>query len=91
LNKIEEALNVFEGEKVIVQGHTDSQGSDESNIALSRERAKNVKNYITDMMDVEFESIKAVGYGESQPLANNEHAAGRAKNRRIDIVISSAK
>lgn len=87
LENIKKALTVFDNEMIVIQGHTDSQGTDDFNIKLSKERAMNVEKYIINNTNVEQIKIKSVGFGESQPLANNEHVEGRAKNRRIDIVI----
>jgi outer membrane protein OmpA-like peptidoglycan-associated protein len=70
-----------------VEGHTDSYGSDASNLNLSQERADAVKAYLLANMSMDPSRIEAIGYGESKPIANNETAEGRAKNRRIEIVI----
>ena len=70
-----------------IAGHTDSQGNDQRNQALSERRASAVRQYLIANMAIPEVQISAVGYGESQPLASNESREGRAKNRRIDVRI----
>jgi outer membrane protein OmpA-like peptidoglycan-associated protein len=85
--KVQKAIAVFPDAKLVVEGHTDSFGSDASNLALSQKRAESVRQYLIANMNVVSSNITAVGYGESNPVANNETPEGRKKNRRIDIVI----
>ena len=87
LTKVQNAINTFPDCKISVEGHTDSHGSDVLNLSLSQERADAVMAYLVANMSIDSSRIEAVGYGESNPIANNETAEGRAKNRRIDIVI----
>ncbi len=68
-------------------GYADSYGGDESNQALSQERAESVQQYMINAMRIPSYRLIATGYGETNPVANNETEAGRARNRRIDIVI----
>jgi outer membrane protein OmpA-like peptidoglycan-associated protein len=89
LSKVQNAINIFPGSEITVEGHTDSFGGDEVNLRLSQERAEAVRQYLlANMRNLSADQVKAVGYGESKPIANNETAEGRAKNRRIDIVIT---
>lgn len=69
-----------------IGGHTDSRGSDDFNLRLSQERASAVMTYLIDH-GIESNRLKAVGYGESNPIADNESAEGLAKNRRIEFNI----
>jgi len=87
LAKVEKAIDVFPQSELVVEGHTDSYGGDESNQRLSQDRAESVKQYMINAMRIPSYRLIAIGYGETNPVANNETAAGRAKNRRIDIVI----
>jgi OOP family OmpA-OmpF porin len=87
LTKVQNAIKVFPECTVIVEGHTDSFGSDELNYGLSQQRSDAVKQYIIANMGIEEPKISSIGYGENRPIANNETTQGRAKNRRIDIVI----
>ena len=76
----------------IAVGHTDSVGSDAYNQALSLARAESVKAYLVSQ-GIPAARIKTEGKGESQPVADNATAEGRAKNRRveIDVVVAPAK
>src|SRR5436189_160774 len=69
---------------ISVEGHTDSIGSASYNKALSRRRAGSVSNYLEDL-GVRSSRIETVGYGESDPRATNDTAAGRQLNRRVEI------
>jgi outer membrane protein OmpA-like peptidoglycan-associated protein len=75
--------------KIIVEGHTDATGSPEKNQQLSMQRAEAVrKSLISD--GVPADRVQAVGYGETRPVADNASPAGRATNRRVEIVVQSA-
>ena len=87
LEKVREALDVFPGSQAVIEGHTDSFGSDELNMALSRQRAEAVSGYLTDELGIDAFRLSAVGYGETRPIASNETPQGRERNRRIDIRI----
>jgi OOP family OmpA-OmpF porin len=87
LTKIQQAIKLFPDAKLTITGHTDSYGSDATNLTLSRDRSESVKNYLLENMNVDPAKIEAVGYGESKPIATNETEEGRARNRRIEIVI----
>jgi len=87
LSKVQEAIRKFPKCTVTIEGHTDSQGSDEVNQTLSERRAKAVAEYLMANMNVEI-PIQHQGYGESRPIASNDTQEGRAKNRRIDVVIT---
>ena len=87
LGKVEKAIDVFPRSELIIEGHTDSFGGDELNQKLSQERAESVQQYMINAMRIPTYRLIATGYGETRPVASNETAAGRARNRRIDIVI----
>jgi len=87
LTKVQQAINMFPECTITIEGHTDSHGSDESNLALSQQRAEAVSQYLLANMAIEPSRLTAVGYGESKPIANNETKEGRAKNRRIEVII----
>lgn len=70
--------------KMDVDGHTDNTGSDELNQRLSESRANSVKQYIMEN-GIDESRIVATGYGEERPIADNNTAAGRAKNRRVEM------
>ena len=75
--------------KVQVEGHTDSIGSEEYNQKLSEERAGSVKDYLVSQ-SVHDDNVTAEGFGKNDPIADNSSAAGRAKNRRVELVVSGA-
>ncbi len=75
------------GLKLEVEGHTDSVGSDEYNQKLSEHRASSVRDYLVSQ-GLDSSSITSRGFGESQPVASNDTAAGRQQNRRVELVVS---
>jgi OOP family OmpA-OmpF porin len=87
LTKVQKAIKIFPDFAIIVQGHTDSYGGDKQNLELSQGRASAVREYLIANMNLDAAKISSVGYGETMPIANNETPEGRAKNRRVDIVI----
>jgi outer membrane protein OmpA-like peptidoglycan-associated protein len=87
LDKVRQAAEVFPRSQIVVEGHTDSYGGDENNLALSRARAEAVSAFLTNELGVPAFRISAVGYGETQPIANNDTEQGRSRNRRIDVII----
>lgn len=72
--------------KVEIGGHTDHVGDEEANRQLSEKRAEAVANYL-DSKGIDKQGLKAVGYGETKPVAPNETAEGRLKNRRVECRI----
>lgn len=87
LTKVKKSFSMFKDCEVVIEGHTDSLGSDAVNQKLSEERAEAVKQYILANSTISDSRITAIGYGETKPLASNETNEGQAKNRRIDVVI----
>ncbi|MBT8067306.1 MAG: OmpA family protein [Gammaproteobacteria bacterium] len=87
LAKVEKAIDVFPRSELIIEGHTDSHGGDDSNQTLSQARAESVQQYMINAMRIPTYRLIATGYGETRPVASNETEPGRARNRRIDIVI----
>ncbi|MCZ6709278.1 MAG: OmpA family protein, partial [Gammaproteobacteria bacterium] len=87
LHILEDAISTFPESKVVVEGHTDAFGSDMENLALSQARADSVVSYLLSHMPISPANLSSMGFGESRPAANNETAAGRTRNRRIDVVI----
>ncbi len=87
LRKLQQAVDVFPRSALVIEGHTDSYGSDETNLGLSQSRAESVMKHMITAFRVPSNRLSAIGYGETRPVANNETAEGRARNRRIDVVI----
>lgn len=71
---------------LLVQGYTDSTGSDAHNLALSQRRAQSVENHLS-MRGVDHSRMNAIGYGEDYPVADNSTSAGREQNRRVEILV----
>jgi outer membrane protein OmpA-like peptidoglycan-associated protein len=72
---------------VRVEGHTDNRGSAIDNLDMSRDRAAAVRRHLIDIGGVDGKRLVAQGFGPDRPIADNKSEAGRAKNRRIDLVI----
>ena len=86
LNKLANILNEYPDTNVLIVGHTDSTGSDEYNMTLSKNRAFAVTNFFTNKGLVS-SRFTTNWFGEEQPVADNSTAAGRSKNRRVNIAI----
>jgi outer membrane protein OmpA-like peptidoglycan-associated protein len=87
LEKVQQAAAVFPRAQIVIEGHTDSYGSDDTNMRLSQQRAEAVSAYLSSELGVPSFRMSAVGYGETRPIANNETSQGRERNRRIDVRI----
>ena len=87
LDKIARVLSEYKGiKKLQVKGHTDSVGDDEGNMALSQGRVQAVVDYLVKA-GIEAERLEAKGFGESEPIGDNETSEGRAMNRRVEFEI----
>jgi outer membrane protein OmpA-like peptidoglycan-associated protein len=86
LDKIADALSQQGDRKIIVRGYTDSTGAAEANVALSKARADSVASYLA-AHGVPRDKITTDGLGESDPVAPNDTATGRASNRRVEIEV----
>lgn len=87
LDQVAEALKSQGSDKrMVVEGHTDSQGSDQINQPLSINRANSVRDYLV-LKGVDSSKISAVGLGSSKPITDNKTAENRANNRRVEIII----
>jgi len=86
LGQVADALKDQAEHKIVVEGHTDSQGSDTYNQGLSERRAQAVTAFLVSR-GVPGAQIRAEGVGESRPVADNGNPEGRANNRRVEIVI----
>lgn len=84
LKVVGDGLNEHKNLKGVIEGHTDSVGSDASNKALSQRRANAVRDYIVKNFKIDRKRLAAKGYGESKPIADNATVEGRAQNRRIE-------
>jgi outer membrane protein OmpA-like peptidoglycan-associated protein len=84
LDELVKILNKYEGANLFIDGHTDSNGSDASNLTLSQKRTDSVRAYLISK-GIAPGRLTATGYGESKPIADNKTALGRAKNRRVEL------
>jgi len=85
VEQIIEMMNQAKDIKLSVEGHTDSDGSNESNLKLSEARAKAVVEAITKG-GIDAGRLSSAGFGEEKPIADNSTADGKAKNRRVELI-----
>ena len=92
LGKVQQVIKDFGQSAVVIEGHTDSTGGEIANEKLSISRAEVVRDYLlaNKVEGQESLDIQSVGYDYQKPLATNKTSAGRAKNRRVDVVITAA-
>lgn len=86
---LDEVANIMKADDLLqiqIDGHTDAQGDDAKNMTLSENRAKAVKDYLVSK-GVPASRTNSAGYGETKPVADNKTAAGRAKNRRVEMTV----
>ncbi len=86
LARVAGILTVYQELNVSVEGHTDNTGSEEHNLKLSEQRAKNVLEFLVEQ-GIDSSRLTSKGYGMSRPVADNATKEGRQKNRRVDLVI----
>ena len=86
LDDASQVFTEFPKTAIIVQGHTDSTGTEEHNQTLSERRAQSVVAYLTGK-GVDPVRMAPQGYGEGQPIAPNDTTSGRARNRRVDLLL----
>ncbi|MCB1662243.1 MAG: OmpA family protein [Pseudomonadales bacterium] len=89
IKNVGEFMKLFPSTNATIEGHTDSTGDDDYNQGLSERRANAVRQVLIDQHGVDASRIKAVGYGESQPRADNDTKDGRQQNRRVMAVIKT--
>ena len=88
LEDVAGVLEQYPKTAVVVQGHTDSTGSEEHNQQLSDRRASSVRGYLVSR-GVDADRVAAVGMGEDYPVASNDSDSGRQENRRVDILLKA--
>lgn len=86
LDNLAANLSSFGDSKLLLVGHTDSQGADDYNLDLSRRRATAVASYL-EAQGVSAARVETTGRGESEPIASNDDDAGRQQNRRVEIAV----
>jgi outer membrane protein OmpA-like peptidoglycan-associated protein len=87
LAKVSGIILSHPGLKIALEGHTDSVGGDEYNMTLSENRASSVRSYLISQ-GIDAGNVTAHGFGKTRPVADNNSAAGRQMNRRVEMVVS---
>ena len=90
LDRLASALRENSGRKVLIEGHTDNVGADESNQGLSERRAQSVQSALMQR-DVARSQVTALGKGENFPIASNDSADGRQSNRRVELIFTEGQ
>lgn len=88
LDELANFLARYPDRSVVIEGHTDSVGSNDFNLGLSQRRAESVRSYLV-RQGVDPSRVTTQGMGESVPVASNETAGGRQQNRRVEIIVSN--
>ena len=90
LGAVADALKDQADRRIVVEGHTDSQGTESSNRELGRGRAETVRDFLVSH-GVSSDRVRAESIGASRPMADNSSPEGRANNRRIEIIVQAAE
>ena len=72
--------------RISIEGHTDTDGDDASNLDLSERRAASVKDYLIANYDIDASRLQSAGLGETVPVADNDTPEGKQQNRRVELV-----
>ncbi|ETR74610.1 MAG: Outer membrane porin F precursor [Candidatus Magnetoglobus multicellularis str. Araruama] len=91
VKKVAEAMQEYPDSTAVIEAHTDSSGGSEYNLKLSQQRANMVVHYLTNFFGIDASRLRAVGYGESRPVADNQTKAGRKRNRRAVAIITATQ
>ena len=89
IKNLADFLTQYPQTTTVVEGHTDSVGSDTYNQTLSERRANAVRDVLVNQYGVGSDRVNAVGYGETRPVADNASAEGRAVNRRVEAEVEA--
>lgn len=87
MTRVAQVMNQYPETTILIAGHTDSVGAESTNQVLSERRAEAVKNALS-AQGVSPARMRTIGYGESQPIADNNTDAGRQMNRRVTVTIT---
>jgi outer membrane protein OmpA-like peptidoglycan-associated protein len=86
LTNLSSTLEKYEDTNVLIEGHTDNTGTNEYNMELSKKRASSVQDYLVSL-GLNYQRLQIAGYGENQPITENDSASGRQANRRVEVAI----
>ena len=87
MDKAKQAIAALPHGHITIEGHTDTTGQAEFNNQLSQRRAETVRDYLISEGAVDSTNVDAIGKGSSEPITANNTKAGRAANRRIDLMV----
>jgi outer membrane protein OmpA-like peptidoglycan-associated protein len=90
LDELATMLKKYDDTRIILEGHTDSEGDDAANMKLSKDRAKAVADYLVEK-GIDKGRVFSDGFGETKPIADNKTPEGRQKNRRVDMRLTNKK
>jgi outer membrane protein OmpA-like peptidoglycan-associated protein len=90
LDKLAVFLNKYSDRTVLIEGHTDSIGSEDYNLGLSQRRADSVRSYLVQQ-GISSSRLSAAGKGKGSPVADNSSATGRQQNRRVEVIIENTR
>lgn len=91
IKKVADFMKQYPMTDTVIEGHTDSVGTNAYNLSLSQRRAEAVRQVLIDQFKVDASRLTSVGYGEERPVADNKTAEGRQLNRRVVAVVSATK
>ena len=86
-DEVQAIIQMFPDCHLVIEGHTDLTGDPATNVTLSERRAYSVMQHLREAMLLPMDRVRAMGYGADRPVSSNKTAEGRAKNRRIDIIL----
>ncbi|MGI2128034.1 OmpA family protein, partial [Shewanella oncorhynchi] len=87
LTNLANFLNKYPARGAMIEGYTDSVGSEQYNLGLSQQRADSVSHFLQGK-GIQSNRLSSLGKGESSPVANNESASGRQQNRRVEVILT---
>ena len=88
LSKLSAFLNKYPDRTIVIEGHTDSVGSDDYNVNLSQRRANSVQQFLL-AQGIASNRLSSSGKGENFPVASNDSSSGRQMNRRVEVIIAN--
>lgn len=91
INRVVEFLRQYPTAYAVIEGHTDSDGAATHNQDLSERRARAVYDYLVGTARIDASRLTSIGYGESKPVASNDTAANKQRNRRVTAVVSGTQ
>ncbi len=89
IKRVADFMKQYPDSTAAIEGHTDNVGKEAYNQKLSENRANSVRQYLIDKFGIDGSRLTAAGYGPNKPIASNDTAEGRQKNRRVDAVLEA--